>query len=129
MRAFVLALVALVALTGCGSGTDRDVQRTAAWFYTSLDQHDGDAACAVLAPRTRAELVRSEGMPCHRAILELPLPRQPGTKGRVRAFGTTAQVRTDTDTAFLTRIGSDWRILALGCQPAGATYECELQGG
>jgi ketosteroid isomerase-like protein len=119
----------LGALTGCATGQEDEASATAEHFYRAVQDGDGAAACAVLAPRTRSELEKSVQKPCDQAILEEDIPavhRRPG----VEAFGTMAKLAYGSETAFLARFDSGWKVMAAACkdQP-GKPYDCRLSGG
>ena len=101
---------------------------TALELLTAAAGGDGAAACATLAPDTRADLEESSGKPCADAITEEGLP-QPGTVQTVDVYGQWARVVTSDDTAFLGAFGDGWRVVAAGCRPRGERpYDCLLQG-
>ena len=123
--------VLVPALSGCG-GVDRGAATEAAGqFYAAVRQRDGDAACALLNPSTRSELEQSAGKPCPAAVLEEDIPA-PNGPGATVVFGTMAQVRYPGETAFLTRSGQGWRVLAVSCgdRPEGPErpYHCQVKG-
>jgi hypothetical protein len=122
------AVTSAAALTGC-SGQQSAATSVAGQFVRALHASDGTAACRLLAPETESELVQSAGKPCPTALLEEKLPSR-GAVGRTQAFGTMAEVRLPTDTLFLARFKSGWRVMAAGCKPKpGHPYDCTLQGG
>lgn len=97
-------------------------------FYGALATGDVEAACTMLAPRTRSELEMSSGKACVDALPgEVP---EAGDPTDIAAFGTVARVRLEDDTAFLARFQDGWAVLAAGCSPhAEAPYVCTLAGG
>lgn len=98
-------------------------------FATAVDQRDGAAACALLAPSTRTELEQSAGRRCARALLE-ELTGTGGDRSAVDVYGTMARVRQGEDTLFLTRMQDGWHVLAAGCTPRPhAMYDCVVKGG
>ena len=126
----VLAVLA-PALSGC-SGVDQGAATEAAQqFYAAVQQRDGDAACTLLMASTRSELEQSAGKPCPAAILDEDIPT-PNGPGATVVFGTMAQVRYPGETAFLTRSGQGWRVLAVSCgdRPEGPErpYDCQVKG-
>lgn len=123
--AIVLASAATAA--GCGNTQDDAVLQVAHDFYGALSEHDGDAACDLLAPATRSELEQSSGKDCSAAVTEEVQPAS--DPQRVRVFGTSAQVRYDGETAFLARFQDGWRVMAASCRPqASGPYDCSVKG-
>jgi|1185.fasta_scaffold216434_1 hypothetical protein len=129
-RLWLASAVATVAtLTGC-SGQQPAAASVATRFVQALSSSDGAAACDLLAPETQSELVQSAGKACPTAVLEDKLPSE-GAVRTTRTFGTMAQVRLPTDTLFLARFKSGWKVMAAGCKPTKPEhpYDCRLQGG
>lgn len=127
----VVSLVAVGALTGCGSVADREQVASAAAMrlLTAVDGRDGTAACAVLAPDTASEVEQSGGKPCAEAILDEDLPK-PGAVTGAHVYGQWAQVRLSDDTVFVAVFPGGWRVVAAGCNPQGdRPYDCTVQGG
>ena len=132
MKVISVTAAALLAagLAGCGSVSDRqEAASTAATrLLTAVQQKDGSAACALLAPATAAELAESQNKPCPEAILGEDLPA-PGEVTGASVYGQWAQVRLTGDTVFLAVVDRGWRVVAAGCTPRGdAPYDCALQG-
>jgi hypothetical protein len=126
----VMSLMAVGALTGCGS-TDRERAASAAAvrLLTAVDGKDGAGACAVLAPDTASEVEQSGGKPCAEAILDEDLPK-PGTVTASHVYGHWAQVSLSDDTIFVAVFPGGWRVVAAGCSPRGdRPYDCTVQGG
>jgi ketosteroid isomerase-like protein len=111
-------------------GEDRDAAAGAARaLFTAVAAGDGEAACAILAPDTLAELEESSGTTCADAITEEDLP-EPGPVQTVDVYGQWARVVTSNDTVFLGAFGDGWRVVAAGCRSRGERpYDCRLQGG
>ncbi|MEV6842963.1 hypothetical protein [Actinoplanes sp. NPDC051411] len=125
------AAVLVAGLAGCGSVGDRQAAASAAAvrLLTAVQQHDGSAACVLLAPKTAAELTESADKSCPEAILDENLPA-PGEVTGAQVYGQWAQVRLTGDTVFLAVFGGGWRVVAAGCTPRGdQPYDCTLQGG
>lgn len=103
----VAALV--VAAAGCGQARpDGDAAAdTARALSAAATAGDGAAACAVLAPATRAALEESAGRPCPAAVTEEDLPG-PGAVQTVDVYGQWAHVVTSGDTVFLGTFGDGW---------------------
>jgi hypothetical protein len=129
-RLLTAALVtAALALSGCSTGQEDAVAAAARDFHRALQDHDGAAACSLLAPRTREEVEKSAQKDCAAAILEESVAA-PDPHRTVEAFGTMAQVRAGTETTFLSRFPSGWKVMAAGCaKRADDTYDCQVQGG
>ncbi|MER6590291.1 hypothetical protein ABT214_00175 [Micromonospora purpureochromogenes] len=125
------AALAVVAVAGCGSVTDRGDAAAAVTvrMVDAVTAKDGVAACALLAPDTAAELEQTADKPCAEAILEAHLPG-PGAVSDSRVYGQWAQVRLNGDTVFLAVFPGGWRVVAAGCTARGdEPYDCVLQGG
>lgn len=122
------AVATLILTTGCGSEAPAATS-VATKFVHALDNSDPTVACSYLAPETKSDLQSSAKKPCRSAITEEGLP----SAGAVRAsktFGTMAQVRFSSDTLFLARFKSGWKVMAAGCKPLpGQPYDCQLKGG
>jgi hypothetical protein len=116
-------------LGGCGGNQDEPVRDVATDFYAAVQDHDGPAACALLAPTTRDQVAQTTGKPCAEGLFEEDVP-DVRTLRQTAVYGTMAQVRSSADTAFLTRFGSTWKVLAAGCTPqARGPYDCDVEGG
>ena len=126
-----MGVVATGLLTGCGATSGPAPRATADQFTRAVADKDGVAACALLAPATRAELEQSAGSSCRSAIVEENLP-EVGPLESSATFGTMAQVSFGSDVVFLAESPRGWRVMAAGCAP-GTTpdkpYECQLSGG
>lgn len=104
------------------------MQDVARHFYAAVADHDGKAACELLAPGTRSELEQSSGSPCDKAVVEEKIP-DAGEVRSVDVFETMAQIHYSTDTVFLARFQSGWRVLAVACTPqAHDRYDCTVKG-
>ena len=123
-------MLLLAALAGCSGDADERVADVAARFYGALADADGEAACGLLAPSTRAELESSSGEPCAEAVLA----EVAGSRDRpdVDAAGDAASARVGADTAFLAEYDAGWLVVAAGCDPPTAEdrpYDCTVHGG
>lgn len=119
----------LVALTGCGGSQDSDVEAVAGRFYEAVRAQDGEAACALLAPKTRSEVEQSSGTRCADGLLEEAIPAV-AAPDAVSVFGAMGQVRYAGETAYLTRDGEGWRVLAVACTPTPTgPDDCQVEGG
>jgi hypothetical protein len=121
------AALGAVVLAGCATGTgEQDASRVAAQFLAAAGRGDGESACALLVPRTRADLGVSQGQPCNQS---LPLDRLQGTVRGADVWSDWAKVDTESGALFLTEFDSGWLITAAGCTPNGeAPYHCVLGG-
>lgn len=103
--------------------------QASARFYRAIADQDGGAACDLLAPKTRSELVKSAHKACARAILAEDIPSVSRPRS-VQAFGTMAKVDFDKETAFLARFQGGWKVMAAGCiERPQRPYDCQVQGG
>lgn len=130
-RFLLVAALAVLAPAGCASADRRGsaAADTVGALLTALRDGDGAAACAVLAPDTRAALERSADRPCAEAVLDEDLPG-PSEVLRTDVYGQWAQVRSRSDTVFLAMFPGGWRVVAAGCTPRGERpYACRLDGG
>lgn len=120
------ALVCVTVLAGCAAEGARSAAADAASRFLSAAA-DGDtaAACALLTPRTREDLVTSDG-PCAES---LPADELTGTVTDVDTWSEWAKVDTEAGSLFLTEFESGWLVSAAGCLPEqDAPYRC-LVGG
>jgi hypothetical protein len=122
----VVVACAVVA-AGCASQSTRDEASAAAGrFLDAVSRSDVRAACALLTPRTREDLVAAEGQPCVRA---LPTDRLGGTVESTDTWSDEAVVNTDQGSLFLTEFDSGWLVSAAGCAPEDdAPYRCVVGG-
>ncbi|MBG0562813.1 hypothetical protein I4J89_15255 [Actinoplanes sp. NEAU-A11] len=121
-----MVLVPALLLAGCGSVQERASAAgdTATRFLEAVAGGDGEAACALLAPETEAEI----DAPCAESILSEALPAPaPVTDSEV--YGQRALVRLGGETVFLAVFPDGWRVVAAGCTPRGERpYDCEIEG-
>jgi hypothetical protein len=131
-RRFTLLAVVLplTLVTACSAGPDTTAAAgVAAAFHRAIQDGDGTAACALLAPATVEDLEDTSGQSCPEAILGQHLPDAQQVRDTA-AFGRAAQVLMDADAVFLSRFGDLWLITAAGCTPRGdRPYDCTLKGG
>lgn len=120
------AVVCAIVLAGCAAeGARSAAADTATRFLTAAADGDMAAACALLTPRTRADLVSSDG-PCEES---LPAGELTGTVSGSDTWSEWAKVDTATGALFLTEFESGWLVSAAGCQPEqDALYRCLLGG-
>src|SRR3954452_2773586 len=111
----VVVLASVLALAGCGSVPDREngAADAASRLLEAVAAGDGDAACAVLAPDTVAEVEKSAGQPCADAILDADLPG-PAAVESTDVYGQWAQVVLADDTVFAAMFPGGWRVVAAG---------------
>jgi hypothetical protein len=115
----------LTGLSGCSPAPDARVGAVVEQFYGAVRDGRGEAACALLAPRTVEEMAVG-GDDCAEAVVKLP---PPGATRVVRVWGNEAQVRLAADTVFLHRFHQGWRVRAAGCRPRGdEPYLCVVGG-
>ncbi|GAA2506940.1 hypothetical protein GCM10010406_49410 [Streptomyces thermolineatus] len=122
---------ALAVPAGCGTVGERrsDASGVAQEFARALGAGDGGAACALLAPRTRQEVEQSQESPCEEAVTKEGLPAG-GEVRQVVVQGQQAMVVTRSDTLFLSRFSSGWKVVAAGCVPRPSQpYRCRVEGG
>lgn len=119
-------LVCAIALTGCAAEGDRSAASdTATRFLSAAADGDSGTACALLTPRTREDLVTSDG-PCEES---LPADELTGMVTGSDTWSEWAKVDTDSGALFLTEFESGWLVSAAGCAPEqDAPYRC-LVGG
>lgn len=127
-------VVALLVSAGCGASRAPDVRGAATQFYRAVSDSDGAAACALLAPRTLAELEKSAQASCEDAVLDQDIPvggQVSGTQvSGTQVWSDQAQVRIGSDTVFLAEFPDGWRVVAAGCtlRSASQPYDCQLKG-
>lgn len=111
-------------LAACASQSDQDAAAAVASRFLDAAKNDPQAACALLTPRTRAELETSEEQPCERALPELG-----GTVGQADTWSDQARVDTDGGTVYLTEFDSGWLVAAAGCRSDGDAPDFCVVGG
>jgi hypothetical protein len=122
-RTALLVLVGpVLVLGGCASAAQPEVEKVAAVFEEPGT--DPQFRCDLLAPATR-ESLESSG-PCTEAVRQLPTTS--GAVHAVQVWGRDAQAKVGSDTVFLTRTDSGWKVSAALCRPRGdAPYDCQVQ--
>jgi hypothetical protein len=127
-----IAVVAVVALAGCGTSGDRaDTEEVVGRFYDAVSRDDGAAACAELAEATVSALESQSGQSCRSVVTRLDVGSGPIAGAQV--FVTSARVELrDGVSAFLDREPDGWRITAVGCRaqdgpPTERPMECEAE--
>ncbi|MEU9376092.1 hypothetical protein AB0D94_20270 [Streptomyces sp. NPDC048255] len=124
------ALLGLL-LSGCGAGAARvDGARDAGRaFGRALALRDYAAACALLAPDTRAQVEADEKRAC-RPALEAQELTPPGKVRTVEVYGRQALVRAEGQTLFLSQFAGGWLVVAAGCTPrSDGPHRCVVKGG
>jgi hypothetical protein len=122
----VCALVSAIVLAGCAAEGERSAAAdTAARFLTAASDGDATAACALLTPRTREDLVTSDG-PCEQS---LPVEDLTGSVSGSDTWSEGAKIDTDSGALFLAEFESGWLVAAAGCAPEqDAPYRCVVGG-
>jgi hypothetical protein len=90
MRRCVPAMLALLALAGCGQSDDRaTVRLTTQRFLSAVEAKQGAVACGVLTSDTRKALESEESKPCPQAIGSVGVspPRCSTSRSRSRREG------------------------------------------
>lgn len=119
-------LAACTVLAGCGGTQDAAVAEASTSLLEAVDQGDGGAACALLAPAVRAEIEDTTGKPCERAILDEPLGDASGP-AQVEVFDTAAQAVVGSETLFLSRFDGRWLVIAAACTAVpDQPYDCSI---
>ncbi|MGI8662113.1 MAG: hypothetical protein ACR2LQ_02745 [Acidimicrobiales bacterium] len=125
------AVLAVVSLGGCAT-RDADAARATeavVGFYEAFAAGDGAAACQALSEQAVHEVEKSSSKSCAEGIVDEQLD-DPGQHVDTEVFGDEALATFESDTAFVTHVGSTWLVAAAGCEPkAGEPYDCTIQGG
>lgn len=124
-------VAASVWAAGCGAPAPvrRDVSSAARRFGEALNAGHGAAACEHLAPDTSQELEQERQAPCAEAILQAGV-RGAASVRHTSVYGQQAMLRLGTDTVFLSRFPSGWKVTAAGCERrSGEPYQCQLKDG
>jgi hypothetical protein len=121
-------LVAAGLAAGCGVQPDQDVvTRAADQWLAAVRAKDPGTMCRLLTPAA-AQSAATGNETCVQALGQLNLPGE-GPVGAVQVWSDQAQVRTRSDTLFLTRLSDGWRVNAAGCQEQGdQPYDCDVEG-
>jgi hypothetical protein len=130
MLLWVVVIVGLVVLSGCGTAADRaQVRVVTARFFSALEAHRGADACLQLSPSLRKTVTQQESAPgCADAV------RKVKARGSaievVDVYATSARVDlAGGASVFLSAMRDGWRIDALGCRPrSSGPFDCEAQG-
>ena len=124
-----LAAVAVLLLAGCGHGATGAPSAAALGFSQAVEAKQGEQACRLLAPATRAQLESAEGKPCAQAVLEQSLPTSTAVR-EAEQYGQESRVILDKDVVFVSRFSLGWRVVAAGCRDRGKElpYDCQIAG-
>ena len=127
VRRLFVALLAGIALVGCGGGPteEEQVRDTVDAFSKATAAKDYDKLCKQLLAPKLLEQVEQAGLPCEVALSkglgEVKDPKVTIGQITVNGDSATADIRTSAkgeepsrDTLKLTRIGGRWRIASLG---------------
>jgi hypothetical protein len=122
---FLAAAACAVACTGCGTGAEKDGVRAAAGgLYRDIRNGDGASACGRLVPQAASALETGDAQ-CEEEILQLGL--KGGPLSRVEVWSDQARVHAGSDTVFLTRWSTGWRVTGAGCEAReNGPYDCEI---
>ncbi|MCU7727521.1 hypothetical protein ODJ79_27705 [Actinoplanes sp. KI2] len=127
----ILVLPALLAaVAACGDGGRRAAATAAAVaMLRAVADHDGEQACALLAPQTAKAVAQEQEATCADGVLKENLPA-PGAEQDTQVYGQWAKVRLDHDTIFLATFPGGWRVVAAGCRPQeqDRPYDCTVSG-
>jgi hypothetical protein len=120
--------IALLFVSGCGSGSVAGPSRAALGFAQAVAAHDGEKACSLIAPATRSQL-ESDGHPCSEAVLNQDVPDSNAVK-RAEQYGLESRVVLDKDVVFVSHFSIGWRVVAAVCKDRGPAlpYDCQLAG-
>ena len=118
----------VLALASCAGSQDSAVAPVAQRLLQAVEDQDGTAACAVLAPAARAELEDASGQPCAVAVLGEDVGTASSPE-RVEVYDLMAQVRFESGTVFLYRFAGEWLVTGAACtpRPGGEAYDCSIQ--
>jgi hypothetical protein len=114
-RSWALALVMLLALTGCSSSSEPAVLAGATSFQQALARGDGHGACALLSSEARHRLEDGSRRACADALMGLALPAEDPRSAQV--WGREAQVGLTTQVLFMAEFSDGWRVTGAGCSP------------
>jgi hypothetical protein len=122
-----LAAGVVVLLAGCGAPAGSDeVTRAAADWLAAAQAGDSARLCALMTPAAVDSVVTGDES-CEQAVGDLDLPG--GAVGAIQLWSDEAQVKAGTETLFLVRLGSGWRVNGAGCTPRpDRPYDCAVAG-
>jgi hypothetical protein len=117
--ALVSGTVLVVALAGCGGGSDEQkVRDTANAFVKAVHGRDGEKACSLLTEESKPVYGQLGDIPCSTGVLQVALPR--GVRiYRVRVTGSRASVGLRDPAGSLRQLilkkrGDNWRVDVTG---------------
>ena len=132
MRPVLIAMLALIAVAGCGTSDDRHEARAVVERFYDAVRHDrGEVACGQLTAATASAVASQSGEACRVAITQLEYGG--GAIVRAQVFITSARVELRSgETAFLDRGPEGWRISAVACRaengpPDEVPMQCEAE--
>ena len=124
------AVVAALLLAGCSTTGEQDVRASAERFAREAVSSPAQA-CGLVASATLDQL-EQDGEKCS-DVVGSAVPSDLGAVRAVSLAGSSAQVRFEGDTLFLSRDDEGWRVLAAGCRRTSSDpdepYACELAAG
>jgi hypothetical protein len=125
VRARAVGVVALLALTGCGSDVTAGDASAAAIAFVEAEP---SRACQLLAPQT-VKAVAKDGA-CADGLVAV-VGASSAQVQQVEVAGESAQVRFESQVVFLARFPDGWRVTAAGCvrddPDPSVPYECEVE--
>lgn len=128
-RAVTAAGTALVVLlSGCVPAATGQVRSAATDFQSRVAGEDWAGACRLLSDQARRQLESSTARTCAAALA--PLRLSGGAVGEVQVWGGNASARIPTGPVFLSRFGTEWRVIGAGCTWRGEDqpYDCSVRG-
>lgn len=128
--AAVMMAATVVGLSNCSELPDRKTAAVAAAdFERALRNGRSAEACRALAPATRRELEQAAKTGCGQGLMAQELTAATGVR-TVDVYGMQARAVFDSDTVFLSRFSSGWKVTAAGCTPRPERpYDCAIKGG
>jgi hypothetical protein len=132
MRQVLIAMMALVAMAGCGTSDDRaEARAVVERFYDAVRHDRGEVACAQLTAAAASAVASQSDEACSVAITQLEY--EGGAIVRAQVFVTGARVELRSgEAAYLDHGPEGWRISAVACRPEQGPpdevpMECEAE--
>jgi hypothetical protein len=123
----VIIVAAGLLVAGCGAPGTGGVAAVAGEWLAAAQARDAAALCRLLTPAAARSAATGDET-CEQAVGDLDLPGG-GTVGAVQVWSDRAQVRTGSDTLFLTRLRDGWHVSGAGCTAQGdRPYDCDVAG-